>query len=84
MSTDAYAPPGTDAKTSAIRSVLRAIPNTVAPLAANNWATEAPRPEDAPVTNATLPFNCTIAAPSSLFAGGRPAHRKTAGRGNNA
>ena len=68
MSTDAYAPPGTDSNTSAIRSVLRAMPNTVAPLRANSWATEAPSPDDAPVTRATFPssewlmFVCPFAA----------------------
>ncbi len=55
MSTDAYLPPGTSANTSAIRSASRAMPNTDAPRSANSFAVAAPRPADAPVTNATLP-----------------------------
>lgn len=57
MSTDAYRPPGTSVNTSASRSVSRAIPNTVAPRSANTFAVAAPRPDDAPVTNATLPLS---------------------------
>ena len=60
ISTDAKAPPATDSNTVAIRPVSRAIPNTVAPRSANNRATSAPNPDDAPVTRATFPLSCAI------------------------
>jgi len=57
MSTDAKLPPGTSANTSAIREPSLAMPKTFAPRSANNRAVVAPRPADAPVTNATLPLS---------------------------
>ena len=57
MSTDAYLPPGTSLNTVAISSALRAMPNTEAPRSAKTCATTAPNPDDAPVTNATLPLS---------------------------
>ncbi len=63
MSAAANAPPGTDSNTDDIRAVSRAMPNTVAPRSANNRATAAPRPDDAPVTRATFPDSCAMVGP---------------------
>ncbi len=57
MSTEAKPPPGISANTSVIRDASLAIPKTFAPRSANNRAVAAPRPADAPVTNATFPLS---------------------------
>src|ERR1700759_5273415 len=65
-STDAYEPRSTSAKTSARRPVSRPIPKTVAPWRESSRAVSAPRPDEAPVTNATLSCKAALAVPVRL------------------
>ena len=53
-------PPGTGFEDRRHPFGVAAMPNTCAPRSANNCATAAPSPDDAPVTRATLPVSCAI------------------------
>ena len=44
------------------RDRVSATPNTEAPRWANNCATDAPNPDEAPVTRATFPVSCAMCA----------------------
>src|SRR3984893_13411831 len=69
-STDAYEPCTTSANTSANRPVSLPMPKIVAPERESSRAVSAPRPDEAPVTNATL--FCKAAIPVPVRLGSHP------------